>query len=130
MTYLPEEELNPVNLSKRTNAVLRVLNLEIERLENNDVRNPPTPEGNKRLKFLTEDYQDLVKETRKKLSNPDPEIKPIVDKLEASWKYIYSRMCRYDELVVEYNKTHNPKLEFISKRTGDKIEESVKYFDY
>lgn len=127
---LLEEELNPVNLSKKTTIVLQILNSEIKKLENNDTRDPPSPEGNKRLKVLTEDYQGLVKETRDNLKKLSLELKPIVDKLEESWKYIYSRMRRYDELVEEYNKTHDLKLEFISKRTGDKIEESVNYFDY
>lgn len=130
MDSIFEEELNPVNLSERARKVLELLEVEIRRLERGDERNPPTLEGNKKLKFLTEDYQGLVKETREKLKNPSLKTKPIVDKLEANWRYIYSRMRRYDELVIEYNKTHNPKLEFISKRTGDKIEESVNYFDY
>ena len=110
---LLEEELNPVNLSKKTTIVLRILNSEIKKLENNDTRDPPSPEGNKRLKVLTEDYQGLVKETRDNLKKLSLELKPIVDKLEESWKYIYSRMRRYDELVVEYNKTHDLKSDWI-----------------
>lgn len=132
MTYLFEEELNPVNLSDRAKKVLMVLNMEIDKLESGDARNPPTPEGNEKLKVITGDYQELVMKVREVRENGgiNPKAEPVADKLEASWKDIYSRMRRYDELVVEYNKTHNPKLEFISKRTGDKIEESVKYFDY
>lgn len=131
-TYLLEEELNPVGLSDRTKIVLRVLKMEISKLENGDERDPPTSDGNKKLKVITGDYQELVVKVRKARENGDinPKAIPVADKLEESWKYIYSRMRRYDELVEEYNKTHNPKLEFISKRTGDKIEESVKYFDY
>ena len=102
--------------------------MEIDKLESGDARNPPTPEGSEKLKVITGDYQELVMKVREVRKNSKAE--SIADKLEKSWKDVYSRMRRYDELVVEYNKTHNPKLEFISKRTGDKIEESVKYFDY
>lgn len=130
MDSIFEEELNPVDLSERARKILDLLESEIRKLERGDMRCPPTKDGNDKLKVLTEDYQGLVKEIREKLKNPSLKTKPIVDKLETSWKYIYSRMRRYDELVEIYNKAHDPKLEFISKRTGDKIEESAKYFNY
>ena len=130
MTLL--EELNSKNLSKRAGEALRSLEYEIDKLKNGDKRNPPTIEGNKKLKALVEDYQEFVQKIRDylKTNSLEPATMASANKAIDDWKYIHSRLKEYNSLVLNYNENNNPKLETIEERTGLEIKESVKYFDY
>lgn len=130
MTLL--EELNSENLSKRASEALHSLEHEIDKLKNGNKRNPPTIEGNKKLKALVEDYQEFVQKIRDylKTNNLDPAAMASANKAIGDWKYIYSKLKEYNSLVLNYNENNSPKLETIEKRTGFEIKESVKYFEY
>lgn len=127
-----EEELNPENLAQRAKLASDALDHEIKRLEAGDERKPPSVKGNIKLRALVEDYQELVHNSKKYLaSNPaNAAIAALANKAVESWAPIRLKIKRYNELALEYNKTHSPKLETIEERTGFEITESVKYFDY
>lgn len=62
-----------------------------------------------------------------------PNIRIIANKIEYKWRNeICPLIKEYDDCVYEYNKRNDKKLQYISKRTGDKISSSIKtnFFDY
>ncbi len=126
------EELNAVDLKKRTDTVIVKLKNEISLLKNSNRQQ--TPSGNKQLKSLTEDFQQLVQVARSAMMKTvSPEIRVIANKIEKIWTAeIYPLIKEYDKCVDEYNKRNNTKLQHISKKTNDEINNSVKtkYFNY
>lgn len=126
------EELNAVDLKKRTDTVIIKLKNEISLLKNGNRQQ--TPSGNKQLKSLTEDFQQLVQVARSAMMKTvSSEIRVIANKIEKIWTTeIYPLIKEYDKCVDEYNKRNNTNLQHISKRTNDEINNSVKtkYFNY
>lgn len=126
------EELNAIDLKKRTDTVIVKLKNEINLLKNSNRQQ--TPFGNKQLKSLTEDFQQLVQVARSAMMKTvSPEIRIIANKIDKIWTTeIYPLIKEYDKCVDEYNKRNNTKLQHISKRTNDEINNSVKtkYFNY
>lgn len=126
------EELNAVDLKKRTDTVIIKLKNEISLLKNGNRQQ--THSGNKQLKSLTEDFQQLVQVARSAMMKTvSSEIRVIANKIEKIWTTeIYPLIKEYDKCVDEYNKRNNTNLQHISKRTNDEINNSVKtkYFNY
>ena len=126
------EELNAVDLKRRTDIVMVKLKNEINLLKNSNRQQ--TLSGNKQLKSLTEDFQQLVQVARNAMMKTvSPEIRVIANKIEKIWTTeIYPLIKEYDKCVDEYNKKNNTNLQHISKRTNDEINNSVKtkYFNY
>ena len=126
------EELNAVDLKRRTDIVMVKLKNEISLLKNNNRQQ--TFSGNKQLKSLTEDFQQLVQIARNAMMKTvSPEIRVIVNKIEKIWTTeIYPLIKEYDKCVDEYNKRNNTNLQYISKRTNNEINNSIKtkYFNY
>ena len=98
------EELNAVDLKRRTDIVMVKLKNEISLLKNNNRQQ--TLSGNKQLKSLTEDFQQLVQVARNAMMKTvSPEIRVIVNKIEKIWTTeIYPLIKEYDKCVDEYNK--------------------------
>ena len=126
------EELNAIDLKKRTDIVIFKLKNEISLLKNSNRHQ--TSSGNKQLKSLTEDFQQLVQAARNAMMKTvSPEIRIIANKIEKVWTTeIYPLIKEYDKCIDEYNKKNNTNLQYISKRTNDEINNSVKtkYFNY
>ena len=126
------EELNAIDLKKRTDIVIFKLKNEISLLKNSNRHQ--TSSGNKQLKSLTEDFQQLVQAARNTMTKTvSPEIRIIANKIDKIWTTeIYPLIKEYDKCVDEYNKRNNTKLQLVSKRTNDEINNSVKtkYFNY
>lgn len=126
------EELNAIDLKKRTDIVIFKLKNEISLLKNSNRHQ--TSSGNKQLKSLTEDFQQLVQAARNTMTKTvSPEIRIIANKIEKVWTTeIYPLIKEYDKCIDEYNKKNNTNLQHISKRTNDEINNSVKtkYFNY
>ena len=126
------EELNAADLKRRTDIVMVKLKNEISLLKNNNRQQ--TLSGNKQLKSLTEDFQQLVQIARNAMMKKvSPEIRIIANKIEKIWTTeIYPLIKKYDKCVDEYNKRNNTNLQHVSKRTNDDINNSVKtkYFNY
>ena len=123
------EELNTIDLKRRTDMVMVKLKNEISLLKNSNRQQ--TLSGNKQLKSLTEDFQQLVQVARNAMMKTvSPEIRVIANKIEKT--EIYPLIKEYDKCVDEYNKRNNTNLQHISKRTNDEINNSVKtkYFNY
>ena len=101
------EELNAVDLKRRTDIVMVKLKNEISLLKNNNRQQ--TLSGNKQLKSLTEDFQQLVQVARNAMMKTvSPEIRVIVNKIEKIWTTeIYPLIKEYDKCVDEYNKRNN-----------------------
>lgn len=126
------EELNAIDLKRRIDMVMVKLKNEISLLKNNNRQQ--TLSGNKQLKSLTEDFQQLVQVARNAMMKTvSPEIRVIVNKIEKIWTTeIYPLIKEYDKRVDEYNKRNNTNLQHISKRTNNEINNSIKtkYFNY
>ena len=126
------EELNAADLKRRTDIVMVKLKNEISLLKNNNRQQ--TLSGNKQLKSLTEDFQQLVQVARNAMMKTvSPETRIIANKIEKIWTTeIYPLIKEYDKCVDEYNKRNNTNLQHVSKRTNDDINNSVKtkYFNY
>ena len=126
------EELNAADLKRRTDIVMVKLKNEISLLKNNNRQQ--TLSGNKQLKSLTEDFQQLVQIARNAMMKKvSPEIRIIANKIEKIWTTeIYPLIKKYDKCVDEYNKRNNTNLQHISKITNNDINNSVKtkYFNY
>lgn len=117
-----EEEWSAANLANRTRQLTTRLKNEINILKTSNNRQQ-TDSGNKMLKTLTEDFYQLVLTARKTmLVSVSSDIRTIANKIEKIWRNeIYPLIKEYDDCVEKYN-----------KRTGDKINKSVKtkYFNY
>lgn len=129
-----EEEWSSANLANRAEQLIIKLRNEIKILKTSSNRQQ-TIVGNEQLKTLTEDFQQLVQTARRAMtgSSISPNIRIIANKIEYKWKNeIYPLIKEYDDCVYEYNKRNDKKLQYISKRTGDKINSSIKtiFFDY
>ena len=75
------EELNAVDLKKRTDTVIVKLKNEISLLKNSNRQQ--TLSGNKQLKSLTEDFQQLVQVARSAMMKTvSPEIRVIANKID------------------------------------------------
>ena len=77
------EELNSNNLKNKTDDVVNRLKKEIEVLNNlnNDIKQ--TELGNKRLKILTNDFQQLVQIARNKMTGDvSTDIRIIANKID------------------------------------------------
>lgn len=98
------EELNTVDLKKRTDIVIFKLKNEISLLKNSNRHQ--TSSGNKQLKSLTEDFQQLVQAARNAMMKTvSPEIRIIANKIEKVWTTeIYPLIKEYDKCIDEYNK--------------------------
>lgn len=131
---ITEEEWSSANLANRAEQLIIKLRNEIKILKTSNNRQQ-TIVGNKQLKTLTEDFQQLVQTARRAMtgSSISPNIRIIANKIEHKWvNEIYPLIKEYDDCVYEYNKRNDKKLQYISKRTGDKINSSIKtnFFDY
>lgn len=128
-----EEEQSAANLANRTKQLTIRLKNEINILKTSNNRQQ-TDSGNKMLKTLTEDFYQLVLTARKAmLASVPSDIRTIANKIEKIWRNeIYPLIKEYDDCVEKYNKRTGDNLKCISKRTGDKINRSVKtkYFNY
>lgn len=128
-----EEEWSAANLANRTKQLTTRLKNEINILKTSSNRQQ-TDSGNKMLKTLTEDFYQLVLTARKTmLVSVSSDIRTIANKIEKIWRNeIYPLIKEYDDCVEKYNKRTGDNLKCISKRTGDKINKSVKtkYFNY
>lgn len=128
-----EEEWSAANLANRTRQLTTRLKNEINILKTSNNRQQ-TDSGNKMLKTLTEDFYQLVLTARKTmLVSVSSDIRTIANKIEKIWRNeIYPLIKEYDDCVEKYNKRTGDNLKCISKRTGDKINKSVKtkYFNY
>ena len=128
-----EEEWSAANLANRTRQLITRLKNEINILKTSNNRQQ-TVSGNKMLKTLTEDFYQLVLTARKAmLVSVSSDIRTIANKIEKIWRNeIYPLIKEYDDCVEKYNKRTGGNLKCISKRTGDKINKSVKtkYFNY
>ena len=128
-----EEEWSAANLANRTRQLTTRLKNEINILKTSNNRQQ-TDSGNKMLKTLTEDFYQLVLTARKAmLVSVSSDIRTIANKIEKIWRNeIYPLIKEYDDCVEKYNKRTGDNLKCISKRTGDKINKSVKtkYFNY
>lgn len=128
-----EEEWSAANLANRTRQLTTMLKNEINILKTSNNRQQ-TDSGNKMLKTLTEDFYQLVLTARKTmLVSVSSDIRTIANKIEKIWRNeIYPLIKEYDDCVEKYNKRTGDNLKCISKRTGDKINKSVKtkYFNY
>lgn len=129
-----EEEWGSANLANRAEQLIIKLRNEIKILKTSNNRQQ-TIVGNKQLKTLTEDFQQLVQTARTIMSGNSvkPNIRIIANKIEYKWRNeICPLIKEYDDCVCEYNKRNDKKLQYISKRTGDKINSSIKtnFFDY
>ena len=128
-----EEEWSTANLASRTRQLTTRLKNEINILKTSNNRQQ-TDSGNKMLKTLTEDFYQLVLTARKAmLASVSSDIRTIANKIEKIWRNeIYPLIKEYDDCVEKYNKRTGDNLKCISKRTGDKINRSVKtkYFNY
>lgn len=128
-----EEEWSAANLANRTRQLTTRLKNEINILKTSNNRQQ-TDSGNKMLKTLTEDFYQLVLTARKAmLVSVSSDIRTIANKIEKIWRNeIYPLIKEYDDCVEKYNKRTGDNLKCISKRTGDKINRSVKtkYFNY
>ena len=128
-----EEEWSAANLASRTRQLTTRLKNEINILKTSNNRQQ-TDSGNKMLKTLTEDFYQLVLTARKAmLASVSSDIRTIANKIEKIWRNeIYPLIKEYDDCVEKYNKRTGDNLKCISKRTGDKINRSVKtkYFNY
>ena len=128
-----EEEWSAANLANRTKQLTIRLKNEINILKTSNNRQQ-TINGNKMLKTLTEDFYQLVLTARKiMLGSVSSDIRTIANKIEKIWRNeIYPLIKEYDDCVEKYNKRTGDNLKCISKRTGDKINSSVKtkYFNY
>lgn len=128
-----EEEWSAANLANRTRQLTTRLKNEINILKNSNNRQQ-TDSGNKMLKTLTEDFYQLVLTARKAmLVSVSSDIRTIANKIEKIWRNeIYPLIKEYDDCIEKYNKRTGDNLKCISKRTGDKINRSVKtkYFNY
>ena len=129
-----EEEWSSANLANRAEQLIIKLRNEIKILKTSSNRQQ-TIVGNKQLKTLTEDFQQLVQTARTIMSGNSvkPNIRIIANKIEYKWRNeICPLIKEYDDCVYEYNKRNDKKLQYISKRTGDKISSSIKtnFFDY
>ena len=117
-----EEEWSAANLANRTRQLTTRLKNEINILKTSNNRQQ-TDSGNKMLKTLTEDFYQLVLTARKAmLGSVSSDIRIIANKIEKIWRNeIYPLIKEYDDCIEKYN-----------KRTGDKINRSVKtkYFNY
>lgn len=133
MKIISEEELNQINLKNRTDETINKLKAEIKILKTSSNRQQ-TEKGNKQLKSLTEDFQQLVQVARNAMMKTvSPEIRTIANKIEKIWTTeIYPLVKEYDKCIDEYNKRNNTNLQHISKRTNNEINNSVKtkYFNY
>lgn len=128
-----EEEWSAANLANRTRQLTTRLKNEINILKTSNNRQQ-TDSGNKMLKTLTEDFYQLVLTARKAmLVSVSSDIRTIANKIEKIWRNeIYPLIKEYDDCVEKYNKRTGDNLKCISKRTGDKINRSVKtkYFNH
>lgn len=128
-----EEEWSAANLANRTRQLTTRLKNEINILKTSNNRQQ-TDSGSKMLKTLTEDFYQLVLTARKTmLVSVSSDIRTIANKIEKIWRNeIYPLIKEYDDCVEKYNKRTGDNLKCISKRTGDKINKSVKtkYFNY
>ena len=128
-----EEEWSAANLANRTRQLTTRLKNEINILKTSNNRQQ-TDSGNKMLKTLTEDFYQLVLTARKAmLGSVSSDIRIIANKIEKIWRNeIYPLIKEYDDCIEKYNKRNGDNLKCISKRTGDKINRSVKtkYFNY
>lgn len=128
-----EEEWSAANLANRTRQLTTRLKNEINILKTSNNRQQ-TNSGNKMLKTLTEDFYQLVLTARKAmLGSVSSDVRTIANKIEKIWRNeIYPLIKEYDDCVEKYNKRTGDNLKCISKRTGDKINRSVKtkYFNY
>ena len=128
-----EEEWSAANLANRTRQLTTRLKNEINILKTSNNRQQ-TDSGNKMLKTLTEDFYQLVLTARKAmLGSVSSDIRIISNKIEKIWRNeIYPLIKEYDDCIEKYNKRTGDNLKCISKRTGDKINRSVKtkYFNY
>ena len=128
-----EEEWSAANLANRTKQLTIRLKNEINILKTSNNRQQ-TANGNKMLKTLTEDFYQLVLTARKAmLVSVSSDIRTIANKIEKIWRNeIYPLIKEYDDCVEKYNKRTGDNLKCISKRTGDKINRSIKtkYFNY
>ena len=125
------EELNPNNLKNKTDDVVNRLRKEIEALNNLNNREQ-TELGNKRLKILTDDFQQLVQIARNKMTGNVPtNIRIVANKIDKIWREnIYPLINEYDKCVDKYNLKNGTKLQHICKRTGDEILPSIKTFKH
>ena len=125
------EELNPNNLKNKTDDVVNRIKKEIEALNNLNNREQ-TELGNKRLKVLTNDFQQLVQIARNKMTGDVPtNIRIVANKIDKIWREtIYPLINEYDKCVDKYNLKNGTKLQHICKRTGDEIFPSIKTFKY
>ena len=128
-----EEEQSAANLANRTRQLTTRLKNEINILKTSNNRQQ-TDSGNKMLKTLTEDFYQLVLTARKAmLASASSDVRTIANKIEKIWRNeIYPLIKEYDDCIEKYNKRTGDNLKCISKRTGDKINRSVKtkYFNY
>ena len=128
-----EEEWSAANLANRTRQLTTRLKNEINILKTSNNRQQ-TDSGNKMLKTLTEDFYQLVLTARKAmLASVSSDVRTIANKIEKIWRNeIYPLIKEYDDCIEKYNKRTGDNLKCISKRTGDKINRSVKtkYFNY
>ena len=128
-----EEEWSAANLANRTRQLTTRLKNEINILKTSNNRQQ-TDSGNKMLKTLTEDFYQLVLTARKAMLAPvSSDVRTIANKIEKIWRNeIYPLIKEYDDCIEKYNKRTGDNLKCISKRTGDKINRSVKtkYFNY
>lgn len=128
-----EEEWSAANLANRTRQLTTRLKNEINILKTSNNRQQ-TDSGNKMLKTLTEDFYQLVLTARKAmLASVSSDVRTIANKIEKIWRNeIYPLIKEYDDCIEKYNKRTGDNLKCISKRTGDKINRSIKtkYFNY
>lgn len=126
------EELNSNNLKNKTDDVVNRLKKEIEALNNLNNNIEQTELGNKRLKILTNDFQQLVQIARNKMTgNVSTDIRIIANRIDKIWREtIYPLINEYDKCVDKYNLKNGTKLQHICKRTGDKILPSIKTFKH
>lgn len=126
------EELNIDKLSERVNIILNKLKREIEILQKTNNRQQ-TEKGNRELKTLTTDFQQLVQYSRNlMLSNQPDNIKTIANKVDRIWrKEVYPLIVEYDKCVDNFNTKYGTHLKHISDRTGNKVLKSIEtYFNY
>ena len=126
------EELNIDKLSERINTIFNKLKREIEVLQKADNRQQ-TEKGNRELKTLTTDFQQLVQYSRNLMLNKQSDsIKAIANKIDRIWrKEIYPLIIEYDKCVDVFNIKHGTHLKHISDRTGNEVLKSVRtYFNY
>ena len=132
MGYILLEELNFENLKSRSDEVIERLKNEIAQLRAGKEKEV-SDEGTKKLKVLTDDYQQLVQKSRTMMmTNKYPSnIRVIANKIDKIWREnIYPLICLYDMVVDNYNQNHKNKLQHICKRTGDEVLPSIKTFKH